>query len=136
MKVTESYHDLCEEIDILEVRIKDLENEYTFLYKACFNGDRKPIMGLHMITERMREICDKVELCSTVLRSKEQTLRTIELRISRLESIDYKVSHLRDIKGMTLPEIASELGYSYDWIKKISARNKRMEECTKSTLTD
>jgi DNA-directed RNA polymerase specialized sigma24 family protein len=135
MKVTESYHDLCEEIDILEVRINDLENEYTFLYNACFNGDRKPIMGLHMITERMREICDKVELYSSILRGKEQTLKAIEQRISRLDSIDYKVTHMRDIRGMTLPEIAVELGYSYDWIKKISARNKRMEECTKSTLT-
>jgi DNA-directed RNA polymerase specialized sigma24 family protein len=124
MKATESYHDICKEIDILEVRLSDLEREYEFLYQACFERERKPIMGLDMIIGRMNEICDAVELYSSVLRGKEQTVKNMEKILSELESIDYKVCYLRDIKSLTLQEIAVELGYSLIWIKKISAKNK------------
>ena len=46
-------------------------------------------------------------------------------KIKKLEGIDYKVVYLRDIEGKSLVEIADELGYSYDYIKEISARNKK-----------
>jgi hypothetical protein len=124
MKAIESYHDICKEVDILEVRIKDLEYEHDFLYSACFNGDRKPIMGLNIILERMKAICETVEIYSTILQEKERTRKEIEQRIGELESIDYKVCYLRDIKSLSLQEIAIGLGYSLIWVKKISARNK------------
>lgn len=121
----ELYHDLCKEIDILELRIADLEHEFWWTYRAMINGNRKPLMRMDLALERMKQICDQVEVYATLLEEKEKIRKKIEQRISELESIDYKVCYLRDVKGMTLPEIAAELGYSYSWIKKISMRNKK-----------
>ena len=45
--------------------------------------------------------------------------------MSEFEGVEYRVAYLRDVKGMTLPEVAAELNYSYDWIKRLSARTSR-----------
>lgn len=121
MVVAQSYHDLLKEIDILETYIGDLENEYKFWYHQCFQH-RVP---LDIVLKRMNKICDAVETYVTLLAEKEITRRQIEQRISELKSIDYEVCYRRDVLGMTLIEIAADLGYSEIWIKKISARNKK-----------
>ncbi len=46
--------------------------------------------------------------------------------MKKLEGIDYQVVYLRDIENWKLGEIAMELNFSEDWIKKISARNPRI----------
>ena len=43
--------------------------------------------------------------------------------ILQSDDLDAKVVYLRDVRGLGLGEIAKILGYSYDWIKKISARH-------------
>lgn len=121
MVVTQSYRDLCTEIDILEIRIWDLENEYNFWYRQCFGS----YIPLDICLERMEKICDAVEAYVTLLEEKEKARRRIEEKMSEFEGIDYAVCYRRDVLGMTLPEIAADLGYSEIWIKKISARNKR-----------
>lgn len=122
INATESYHDLLKEIDVLEVRLSDLEWEYKFLYKACFNGNKKPFMRLHLLIERMNEICNLVEMYTTIREEKEKTKRQMEERMSEFEGIDYKVAYMRDIEYKSLMEISMELGYSYHWIAKISSR--------------
>lgn len=119
------YSDLCAEIDILTIRIKDLEAEYRFWYRACFGGKSFP---LDICLARMKEICDQVEMYSTLLDEKEKTRKGIEKRMAKLEGLEHKVAYLRDVKGMTLAEIAAELGYSHIWVKKISARVKKYTE--------
>ena len=126
------YHDLCREIDILKVRIHDLESEYQFWYKVC-HGKAKVHAPLDVCLKRMEEICDQVEEYSTLLENKEKARREIESRMSEFEGLEGKVAYLRDVKGMTLPEIAAELGYSYIWIKQISARINRKH--TKNILS-
>jgi len=129
---TQLYHDLCKEIDILQVRINDLESEYWFWYKAC-HGKGKAHIPLDVCLTRMKEICDQVEAYSAILEEKEKTRKEIESRMSEFEGLEGKVAYLRDVKGMTLPEIAAELGYSYIWIKQISARINRKH--TKNILS-
>lgn len=123
----QSYHDICKEIDILEVRIRDLEREYKFWYKSCFGKDAWQQFPLDICLNRMKEICDLVETYVTILDEKEKTRKEIEEHMSEFEGIEYKVAYLRDVKGMTLPEVAADLGYSYDWIKKLSARTRRLK---------
>ena len=123
--ITQSYHDLCKEIDILETRIRNLEREHKFWYSQCWGVRGRLAVPLDVCLKRMEEICDQVEFYATILDEKEDARKHMEKRISELERIDYKVVYMRDIKGMTLMEIAVELGYSYDWIKRISMRNKR-----------
>jgi len=129
---TQLYHDLCKEIDILQVRIDDLESEYWFWYKAC-HGKGKTHVPLDICLTRMKEICDQVEHYSMILEEKEKARKEIEKHMSEFEKVEMKVAYLRDIKGMTLAEIAAELGYSYIWVKQLSARTSRKH--TKNILS-
>ena len=60
----------------------------------------------------------------------------IEKTIENMSGIDRKVVYLRDIKGMKLEEIADELHFSIVYIKKVSARNKKLKKYTKSIPTE
>lgn len=81
----------------------------------------------------MKKISDLVEEYTILLEEKESTRKEIEQRMNEFEGLEYKVAYMRNAKGMTLPEIAADLGYSYDWIKRISMRIRK--QYTKSTLT-
>jgi hypothetical protein len=119
--MTGLYQDLCREIDVYEIRIRDLEAEYKFWYKACHQGG----FPLDTCLIRMKDICDRVEMYSRILDEKEKRRKEMEQHIAGFEGLEHRVAYMRDIQGMTLPEIAAELGYSYDWVKKLSARTKR-----------
>lgn len=132
---TQLYQDLCREIDIMEIRINDLEREYEFWYKACHGIGRSQI-PLDVCLERMKEICDQVEMYSMILEEKEKARRDIESQLEQLEGIESKIAYMRDIQGKTLLEISIDLGYSYDWVKKLSARTTRAKrKGTKKALT-
>jgi DNA-directed RNA polymerase specialized sigma24 family protein len=81
----------------------------------------------------MKKICDLVEEYTILLEEKERTRKEIELKMAEFEGLEQKVAYMRDVKDMTLPEIAADLGYSYIWIKKISTRAKK--NYTKNILT-
>jgi DNA-directed RNA polymerase specialized sigma24 family protein len=129
----ELYHDLCIEIDIITIRIKNLENEYNYWLEASFKSTINKAFPLDTCLNRMQKICDLVEEYTNLLEEKESTRKEIEQRMSAFEGLEYKVAYMRHAKGMTLPEIAADLGYSYDWIKRISMRIRK--QYTKSTLT-
>jgi hypothetical protein len=122
--VTDLYQDVCREIDIYEIRIRDLEHEYAFWYRACY-GRKGPQIPLDVCLARMKEICDRVEHYSRMLEVKEKRRKEMEQRLSEFEGLEYRVAYMRDIQGMTLAEIAVELGYSYHWVAKLSSRVRK-----------
>lgn len=125
--VTKSYHDLCAEIDILQLRIQELEAEFSMWERRMGGVGRKPIAPLDIVMDRMKEICDLVETYSIVLEKKERTRRQIEERMADIDKLENKVAYMRDVECKSLAEIAVDLGYSYDWIKKLSARTSRLK---------
>ena len=125
MEVIRSYQDLCREIDILETRIQNLESEYEFWQQGCFHKDKKPPAPLDICLQRMDEIVDQVVFYERILKEKERTKAQIEKRINEFDGIEYQVAYRRDVKGMTIAEIAADMGYSEIWIKKISSRIKK-----------
>ncbi|MGG4444538.1 sigma-70 family RNA polymerase sigma factor [Brevibacillus fortis] len=127
MQPIQSYQDICKEIDIFEIRIKDLEREYQFWYHGCFNSSRRFSAPLDICLKRMETICDQVEAYSRVLEEKEKTRKAIEERLNEFDGLEYKVRFMQDVEGKTLAEIAAELGYSYDWIRKINSRIKKAQ---------
>lgn len=125
MGAIQSYHDLCKEIDILETRIKDLENEFYMWGRKLGGVGKKPIAPLDIALERMKEICDLVETYAVILDEKEKTRKKIEERMADIDKLENRVAYMRDVECKTLAEIAAELDYSYDWIKRLSARTSR-----------
>lgn len=66
---------------------------------------------LKLLDDQEKDVAEQIEL--------------IEDAIACYPKTEDKVRLLREIKGMTLKEIAEELDYSESWIKKISASLKR-----------
>lgn len=130
----ELYRDLLNEIDIIQIRINNLEKEYDFWYDASIKPNTMEAFPLDICLKRMEKICNQVEQYSTILDEKEQTRKEIEQRMAAFEGLENKVVYMRDVLRMTLPEIAADLGYSYIWIKQISARVRRKEH-TRNILT-
>ena len=118
---TELYHDLCREIEILEIRIRDLEAEYKMWYKKGCHGHMAP---LDISLDRMKAICDQVEMYSRILEEKEMARDRIVEHMKRFEGLENKIAYMREVEGKSLLEISLELGYSYSWIRKLGARTR------------
>lgn len=137
-----SYKDLCNEIEIWKERLRTYEVQIEAIRKlARLDGPSdikaidytKPIggtsvsqIGFEEALEMLAKIQNHIFLHQRAIKDMEKSKRKIEDSIERLEGLDKRVVYLRDIEGLTLMEIAMEIGYSEVYIKKISARNKRV----------
>lgn len=141
MTFNKTYQDLVTEIEILETRLQDMIGERDFLRKSMYANGPKNIgvidyskdrvqngfvpMSLDRILERLNKIDDDIEWTTELINVKKDALRKIETLIESLEGLEQRVAYLRDVKGLKLYEIARQLGYSHDWIKRISSRVKK-----------
>lgn len=140
MEFIKSYKDLCEEIEIWKERVKAYEAEIEALKKLAKiygpgevkgldysqpKGEGVNQIGFEEFLERLQKLESHIYIHLEAIENMEKHKKNIEERIKKLNGIDYKVVYMRDIEGKSLVEIAEELGYSYDYIKEVSARNKR-----------
>ena len=123
-----TYNDLCKEIEILELRASDLEFQMNMARKVCFRGyisDQYSRIPLDKALTSYDDIKDELLGVVAILEHKQQTKRQIEQKLGEFEGLEYQVAYKRDIQGKPLDVIADELGYSYNWILKVSSRVKR-----------
>lgn len=148
MTITKSYHDLCREIEIIELRIDDLKEEYRFYMRMFSQGpgevkatryDRdlvtssKPYMDPEEAYQRCAEINAMLIELDELLTKKLETKAEMEKKMSDFETLEGKINYLFHIKNMRLYEIAEELGYSYSWIRKVKSRyDKEQRRNTKA----
>lgn len=138
MDTIKSYRDLCEEIEIWEERMKAYEVQKEAVKKLAKLDGPQPITGIDYSQPNVQntsqidfftaiEIISKIDnhiyihqdTIERLTKIKEQIKQNIE----SMDGLDKKVVYKRDIEGKRLYEIADELGYSYRYIKLISARN-------------
>lgn len=134
-----TYHDLCKEIEVLELRAEEIELQVKRIHSKMSPGPSTRMVAsyegmpgagmavysftnlyddLHTITSELDEVYDILALkCEYKLR--------MEAKMSEFEGIENKVAYERDIQRKPLFQIAKEMDYSYDWIRKISQRVKR-----------
>lgn len=139
METIKSYKELCEEIEIWKERVKAYKAEIKALKKLAKvygPSDVKGIdysqpkvqntnqIGFEEFLERLYKLEHHIYIHEEAIKNMEKCRKNMEERIKKLEGIDQKVVYMRDIEGKTLKEIAEELGYSYQYIKEVSARNK------------
>lgn len=138
----QSYRDLCKEIELWEIRLWDLEQEKRLLLKQmitppqaklCANYDGIPGAGM-MVLDFPKAWSESVDIerrineCKDVLSLKREAKKRMESVMGQMDKLEYKVAYMRDIEQMKLEDIAKKLDYSYDWIRKISTRVKRVRE--------
>ena len=140
MDIIKSYKELCEEIEIWKWRVEAYKAEIKALSKlakaygpstiAGIDYSQPSVQGTNQIgfeefLFRLHQLESYIylheEAITTMIKSKEN----IEKHLERLQGLDKKVVYLRDIEEKSLIDIAEELGYSYDYIREISSRNKR-----------
>ena len=140
MQLTNSYLDLCNEIEAWKARVKAYEAEREALWRlAKLDGptdisgidySRPPVqttcqIGMLEAIEMIRKIDSHMLIHIEAITNMEKQRDEIESLMLKTEIIDKKVIFLRDIKKMKLTEIADHLGYAYGHIKHVSARNKK-----------
>lgn len=142
MKAIESYHDLCTEISILEIRLNGLTDEMNHMSRMMYMSPRvklvasysgMPGSGMDMtpLNRQWDALCAvKTAIDDTldVLALKNECKRRMEVVMQEFEGLEYRVAYMRDIQGLQLDEIANELNFSYSWIRKVSMRVKFMKE--------
>ncbi len=116
------YNDLIREIDILEYQIEVCIAERK---QWNFGGRLSPKVPLDIAAEKMDKLSERIEWLTERLDRKKGVKSTLEKRLSELESLEYKVAFMRYIEKKKLEDIAEELDYSTDWIKKVSAKVTR-----------
>lgn len=139
MRGIKNYKDLCLEIDIQKIRVREIENEIRQLKKLLegpkeltgIDYSKEPggqiiHIPLDKVFDRVVRLEEKLDVEKEILREKIRAKKEIDERLLKLKGLDYKVVYLRDIKGMKLEDIAEELGYSKRHIERISARNKKL----------
>jgi predicted nucleic acid-binding Zn-ribbon protein len=135
-----SYKDLCNEIEIWKERLKTYKTQIEAIRKlARLDGPQdiraidytKPIggtsvsqIGFEEALEMLAKIQGHIFLHQRTIKEMEKSKKKIEDSIEKLEGLDKRVAYLRDIEGLALVEISNKLGYSYQYIKEISAKNK------------
>lgn len=127
MDFVKTYNDITKEIEILELRLIDLEAELKEARKLCFSGQLpSDPLPVHVPLDKALEYYDAVVLkigeTSNRLAAKKLIRQKIEDNIRDFQGIEYQVAYMRDIERKPLYKIADELGYSYSFISKISSR--------------
>lgn len=84
-------------------------------------GTRETINVLSEILMAKDEIA-RLQIESTELKFR---IETVKKAIEQINDAPTKVRLLKSICGMSLPEIARETGYSYDYIKHLSSNVKK-----------
>lgn len=139
MDTIKSYKDLCREIEIWKTRVEAYKAEIKALKKLAKvygPGGVKGIdyrqpkvqstnqIGFEEFVKRLQKLENHIFIHEEAIESMIKAKAKIEEHLKNLEGIDQQVVYMRDIEGKKLMDIAEELGYSYQYIKEVSARNK------------
>lgn len=132
-----NYYDCEERILVLDEKIAFLKREMRRLLRrngpsgyggASFSDEihaprnqREAINALNEIADLQAEIAELEAQRDEIKTMNDKIIETI----NKMDSIDNKVVYLRDVCHFRLPEISELLGYSYHWVKQISAKNKK-----------
>ena len=126
----------------MEERIADLRDEKKLILKRMYDNSPKGVgvvdysderitggqvaIKLDKVVQRLNENDMKIDKFTSFLEMKIDLRNRIDKIIQSSEDLDMRVTYMRDYKRLPLQLIADELGYSYDHVKRISSRNKKL----------
>ncbi|MEK5480325.1 hypothetical protein NYE70_25835 [Paenibacillus sp. FSL R5-0407] len=120
------YHDLCNEVEILELRLQDLEADIKYSNRQVFTGVLPSNPPVHIPFDKALISYDatnaKIDDVFERLGEKIEVRKQIQKILMQLSGVEAKVAFMRDVEDKDLKTIAEELGYSHVWIKKLSQR--------------
>ncbi|KPU42174.1 hypothetical protein OXPF_39530 [Oxobacter pfennigii] len=132
----ENYKDILTQIKIHQLIIENAKIEQKYYLKQFHSsgpGDISSItidgmpksnfvsLPFDKIIENLNRLDNMLFIEEGILNQLHRTKEELDMRISSLEGIHFKVAWMKIIENKSLQQIADELGYSLDWIKRISA---------------
>lgn len=131
MEIMKNYADLLRIIDICKAEIEMLgvDKEYWLgkneLLPFFSTGAEK--YGLDIASQRTDRLNDRIASLEKKLKHYKTIEKEIRENVEKLEGLEYKIAKLRFIDGMTYQEIADELGYTHDHIRRVASKSKKKE---------
>lgn len=139
--MTGIYQDLGEEIEMMKIQLKDLKIEHKYLLKNMemnapkFNGvtdySAERVTGgqvplaLDEIEGRHDRIMEKSQYLQQRIADKQSVMGELRFVMNKKKGLEQQIVYMRDVLGLTLKEIASETGYSYQHIRRVSSNMKK-----------
>lgn len=131
MEIMKNYADLLRIIDIVKAEIEMLEvdREYWLgkneqLPFASIGAEK---YGLDVASQRTDRLNGRISSLETKLEHYQAIEKEIRENVEKLEGLEYKIAKLRFIDGMTYQEIADELGYTHDHIRRVASKSRKRE---------
>lgn len=141
MEIMNSINDLYRMLEIWEMRLEAYEEEKKAIEKLGKFGGPQEIGAVDYSEPRVSGGGGQLDLGETLsmlhrieshiaihednIKNIRNKIKNVEEKVNQFDGIDYKVVYYRDIKGMTLQQIADKLNYSKRQIERISSRNKK-----------
>jgi tetrahydromethanopterin S-methyltransferase subunit G len=129
-----------------EIRIEEARRDYLILKKCKLMSDLEPdgikVTGSYLDADNIHgnnskafeDILPKIMAIQAEINQHNKQIdllnkliRCVETDVDKIQCIDKKVEYLKTHVGYSLQEIATRLGYSYNYIKKISASIGKQE---------
>ena len=142
MNIGKSYIELCEELEMWNTRKETIEDQVNYLmdknkpHDICGIDYSMPTGGTNVVLDfeelinNITPMQNEVEKIDKLIQRLNESKNIIEDKLEKAEGIDYKIIYKRYVEGKTLKVVAKEIGYSYDWIKKKSAKIVKAKEGT------
>ena len=131
MEIMKNYADLLRIIDIVKAEIEMLEVDKEYWLGKSTNlpffsiGAKK--YGLDVASQRTDRLNDRITSLENKLEHYNAIEKEIRENVEKLEGLEYKIAKLRFIDGMTYQDIADELGYTHDHIRRVASKSKKKE---------
>lgn len=131
MLIMESYADILKVIEIIKAEIEALQLDLNYWlgkhdrHLVFSEGTRK--YGLDVATKRVDFLYDRMEKVEARLKAYQEIEKEIRENVEKLDGLEYKIAKLRFIDGMTYQEIADQLGYTHDHIRRVASKSKKKE---------
>ena len=137
MKAIQLYHDLVTDIEMYEIRIRELERELMWIQRM--EGPRNKLVSKYsdepvthfphipldrLYNERIRKIHEEIARLNELVEEKRGAKMEMEAKMRDMKSLEGKIAYLRYVEGKTLKEIARELGYSAGYIRTVASKKK------------
>lgn len=135
----QTYLDLCDDIDILAEQLQTLKRTRQRIIESQapremsgINYDGMPrgsmdATPLEVIASELMRLDAKIKAITGMLEGYSEVKTRFERKLQEKQGLAYQVVYRRDAKGMTLDQIADELGYTYGYICNISAQHPKIK---------
>ncbi|PGS83972.1 hypothetical protein COC69_01275 [Bacillus cereus] len=136
--MTGIYQNLGEEIEMMKIQLKDLEVDHKYLMKnmemnapkcnGVIDYSQERVKGgpipltLDEIAGRYDRIQEKSAFLHQRIEEKKGIMEELQQVLRKKKGLEQQIIYLRDVKGMNLKEVAAYLGYTHQYIRKVSSR--------------